>query len=83
MKTPSENDSFKGLILGPRPLMEVAEIILREKGPLTMPELVVAIKAAGCRPEADPRRLLGALRQSVRRYPARFTAGDDGRWSAG
>ena len=41
---------------GPKPLTEVAEIILREREPLTPVELVVAIQDEGYRRDANPRR---------------------------
>jgi hypothetical protein len=67
---------------GAMALTEVAEIVLREHGPMTPAELVVNIRESGYRADADPRRMVASLRQSVRRYPGRFEVGDDGRWSA-
>lgn len=67
---------------GSKPLTEVAEIMLRERGPMQPVELVIAIQETGYRAEANPRRMVAALRSSVRRYPGRFTVGDDGKWSA-
>lgn len=67
---------------GPKPLTDIAEEMLQERGPMSPTELVVAIKETGYRPDASPQQLLATLRQSVRRYPARFAKGEDGRWSA-
>lgn len=66
---------------GSKSLMDVAEIILRDRGPLTPTELVVAVQEAGYRDDANPRRLVAALRSSVRRYPGRFNV-NGGKWGA-
>lgn len=68
---------------GSTPLTDVAESFLRDRGPMTPTELVVAIQESGYRPDANPRRLIAALRTTAQRYPERFLRGDDGRWSAG
>lgn len=65
---------------GGKALTEVAEIVLKECGPLTPVELVVAIQDRGYRADANPRQLVASLRNAVRRYPGRFQTGQDGRW---
>jgi hypothetical protein len=61
---------------------DVAELILRESGPMMPAELVVAIQDRGHRTDASPRQLLASLRTAVQRYPGRFLTGEDGRWTA-
>jgi hypothetical protein len=65
---------------GTRTLTEVAAEILREFGPLTSVELVLALHARGYRTDAHPRTLNLAIRTSLRRNP-RFRKDDKGRWS--
>jgi hypothetical protein len=67
--------------LGSKPLADLAEAILRERGPMAQAALVVALQESGYRSDASPRRLLGALRAAVNRHPGRFTVGADGRWA--
>jgi hypothetical protein len=65
---------------GAMPLVDVAEHLLRESGPMTTVELVVAMQEHGHRADVNPRQLVAALRTSLRRYPGRFVRGGDGRW---
>lgn len=62
------------------PLTEVAEVILKERGPMRLVELVLAMQQAGFRKDADPRRLMQSLRWANKRYAGRFQVGEDGRW---
>jgi hypothetical protein len=62
-------------------LTNIAEQVLRERGPMTPTELVVMLQEQGYRATADPRRMVAALRNSVQRYAGRFSVALDGRWS--
>lgn len=62
-------------------LTGAAELLLQERGPLRLMELVILLQQAGFRPKADPRRLIQSLRWANSRYPGRFTEGDNGRWA--
>jgi hypothetical protein len=64
-------------------LTEIAEQVLRERGPMSPVEVVVMLQVQGYRADANPRRMVAALKNSVRRYSGRFTVGGDGRWSVG
>jgi hypothetical protein len=67
---------------GAMALTDIAEQVLRERGPMTPVELVVMLQEQGYRADADPRRMVAALKNSVRRYPGRFVVKTDGRWAA-
>ena len=58
-----------------------AEVVLRERGPLTLYELAAEIQARGCRSGDDPRKLVENLRASMRYHVERFVRGEDGRWA--
>jgi hypothetical protein len=62
------------------PLTEVAEMLLRERGPMRLTELVVTMQQAGFRRGAEPRQLMQSLRWANKRYPGRFEVGEDGCW---
>jgi hypothetical protein len=66
---------------GARALTDIMEEVLRSRGPLSPQELVVTLQEQGYRADADPRKMVAALKNSVRRYPGRFAVGVDGRWS--
>ncbi len=65
---------------GAMPPVDLAEQILRERGPMKPAELVVAIRETSYRADSNPQKLLAALRNAVRRYPRRFVVGVSGRW---
>jgi hypothetical protein len=50
-------------------------------GLLTGPEIVVALKERGYRPEDDPRVLLRSLNYTFKGNRDRFSRGEDGRWT--
>jgi hypothetical protein len=62
-------------------LTDIMDEVLRERGPMSPTELVVMLQEQGYRADANPRRMVAALKNSVRRYPDRFAVGGDGRWS--
>lgn len=68
---------------GAMSLVDVAEAVLRDAGPLWPTELVLTIRERGYRSDADPRKLLNSLQSSLKRNRERFACGDDGRWSVG
>jgi len=59
-----------------------AEIVLRERGPLTLVEIAMAVQAMGVRAGDDPQVLLNNLRASFRYHEGRFVRGKDGRWNS-
>jgi hypothetical protein len=68
--------SLKGM-----PVVRAAAIILLDKQPLTLPEIVVEMQQRGCRSLDDPIRVSKALRGSFRYHRKRFSRDADGRWS--
>ena len=66
---------------GAMALTDIAKKILRESGPKTPTELVVAIQEHGYRDDSDPRRMIASLKNAARRYPERFKTDDKGRWA--
>jgi hypothetical protein len=64
---------------GTRTLPEVAADTLREFGPLTAVELVLALQARGYRTDANPRTLYAAIKTSLRRNK-QFRQ-DGGKWT--
>ncbi|MEN1682026.1 MAG: hypothetical protein AAGJ46_20795, partial [Planctomycetota bacterium] len=57
-----------------------AEVVLAERGPLSLIELAAEVQARGCRAGDDPRRLVENLRGSLRYHAGRFVLDEDGRW---
>lgn len=57
-----------------------AEVVLAERGPLTLVEIAAEIQARGCRSGDDPRTLVENLRGSLKYHQGRFERGEDGRW---
>jgi hypothetical protein len=68
---------------GAKALTDIAEAekVLPERGPMSPVELVVTLQEQGYRADANPRRMVAALKNSVRRYSGHFSVGGDGRWS--
>lgn len=63
------------------PLPGAISEVLGERGPLAVAEIVVALKEAGYRPEADPRILLRSVREVFNRGGGRFERQEGGKWS--
>ncbi|MEX2307129.1 MAG: hypothetical protein WD738_06030 [Pirellulales bacterium] len=63
-------------------LINVAETVLREVGPMTMLQLTLAIQDRGTRPELKPHSLMQSLGRALRDNQGRFVKGKEGRWSA-
>ena len=64
-------------------IADATEHVLAAAGrPLNNAEIVVALKEAGYKPEADPRSLMLTLRSSFKRNKGRFKRGEGGRWMA-
>ncbi len=57
-----------------------AEVVLRERGPLTLVEIAAEVQARGCRAADEPRKLINNLRASLKYHATRFELGKDGRW---
>jgi hypothetical protein len=64
---------------GVRPMAEVAAEVLRDVGPLTMAELVVALREQGYRAEEDPRKTMASLGVMLRK--GRKFKRDGKRWT--
>ena len=71
-----ENGSLAGLTT-----VYAAEIVLRERQPLTLPELTLEVQRRGCRSDDDSRVVLNAIRNGIRHHPDRFSHDRRGRWS--
>lgn len=65
---------------GAMSLVDVAELVLRDAGPLWPTELVLTIQERGYRTDADPRKLLNSLQTSLKRNRERFVCDEDRRW---
>lgn len=64
-------------------LAEYTHNLLSEAGrPLTVTELVVAMRERGYRADQTPDTLRRAIRDMFKRYPGRFARGKDGAWEA-
>jgi hypothetical protein len=63
-------------------LTNVAELALREQGPMTTLQLTLAIQDRGTRPELTPHSLMQSLGRALRDNQGRFVKGKDGRWAA-
>jgi hypothetical protein len=61
-------------------LPEVVAMLLRERGPLRLPDIVLGVQAKGYRADADYKTLLDSVRAMLRRCTDRFAC-EDGRWS--
>lgn len=61
-------------------MIDLAEEILRECGPLAPIALAEKIQARGYRPNSDPRRLVGWLRRAMKKYPGRIVQTENGHW---
>jgi hypothetical protein len=63
-------------------MRQVAEELLREKGPLTVAEIIVTLQVRGYRPGANPRMLHETCRTCLCKRPDLFKRnGRGGRWS--
>ena len=62
-------------------LPDIAETLLRERGPMTDDELLVVIRGFGYRADTHPRILLDSLQASLRRCTERFGEDSAGRWN--
>lgn len=60
---------------------DAAEVVLRERGPLRVNELVVALQDRGYRVDADPAVLSNSVSKSLNYHPERFYKVRGGRWS--
>lgn len=65
---------------GSASLVDVAELVLKESGPMTMLQLTLAVQKRGMRPEAKPRSLMESLRRALCHNQGRFRKGIEGRW---
>ncbi len=64
-----------------KPLAEMTHEILTAAGrPMTVTELIIAMREQGYRKEALPNTLRRAVRDMFKRYPGRFARGKDGAW---
>jgi hypothetical protein len=63
------------------PVVRAAAIILLEKQPLTLAEIVVEMQKRGCRSLDDPIRVSKTLRSSFRYQRGKFVHDAGGRWS--
>ena len=61
-------------------MVVAAEAILRERGPLTLLEIVAEAQARGCKREGDPRQLRELLRSGLKYHSTRFVRLEDGKW---
>ena len=61
--------------------IKAAETVLRESGPLTIVELVIALQSRGCRSFDDPRKLAKCLRSSFYYHRERIRKDRQGRWA--
>jgi hypothetical protein len=68
--------SLKGM-----PVVRAAAIILLDKQPLTLAEIVVEMQKRGCRSLDDPVRVNKTLRSSFRYHRGKFVKDAGGRWS--
>lgn len=59
---------------------DAAELVLRERGPLRVVELVVALQDRGYRADCDPSVLANSVSKSLQYHPERFHKGRGGRW---
>ena len=60
---------------------KAAETVLRESGPLTIVELVIALQSRGCRSFDDPRKLAKCIRAAFYYHRERIRKDRQGRWS--
>lgn len=67
---------------GAEVMIDMAEKVLREHGPMTPLEVVVKMQERGYRPKSDPRRLVGWLRRAANTYQGRCVVRDDGQWTS-
>lgn len=62
-------------------LTDIAEQLLRELGPMRVPELVVAMRERGYRPDEKPNATAANVLRAITRFSGRFERGIDGRWT--
>ena len=67
---------------GSMTLAEIAEQLIRQHGPMRVPEIVASMREAGYKPDESPRRTAVLLRQALGKISGRFVKDDLARWSA-
>lgn len=62
-------------------MAQIAEQLIRERGPMHITEMVVAMRERGYRPAEKPSQTSAVMRRAMTRFSGRFAKEKDGRWT--